>query len=108
MGAGIAPQCSRNRCIARWTVLIPIVAAEPEQVERTRRKTWSPAWSEVFVPYRVRGDRRAPKVALESNVELGLRTGDVSSPRDSLPVRPAPDEFPPPEQSGKTSGDGIA
>ncbi|SRR6266545_1699931 len=30
----------------------PIVAAEAEQVERTRRKTWSPARSEVFVPYR--------------------------------------------------------
>ncbi len=29
----------------------PIVAAEAEQVERTRRKTWSRARSEVFVPY---------------------------------------------------------
>jgi hypothetical protein len=27
-----------------------IVAAEAEQVERTRRKTWSRARSEVFVP----------------------------------------------------------
>jgi hypothetical protein len=30
----------------------PIVAAEAEQVERTRRKTWSRFRSEVFVPYR--------------------------------------------------------
>jgi hypothetical protein len=30
----------------------PIVAAEVEQVERTRRKTWSRSRSEVFVPYR--------------------------------------------------------
>jgi len=30
----------------------PIVAAEAEQVERTRSKTWSRARSEVFVPYR--------------------------------------------------------
>jgi hypothetical protein len=33
-----------------WTVQIPIVAAEAEQVERTRRKTWSRGRSEVFVP----------------------------------------------------------
>ena len=31
--------------------LDPIAAAEAEQVERTRRKTWSRARSEVFVPY---------------------------------------------------------
>jgi len=29
----------------------PIVAAEAEQVERTRRKTWSRARFKVFVPY---------------------------------------------------------
>jgi hypothetical protein len=39
MGAGVAGQCSGNRCLARWTVPIPIVVAEAEQVERTRRKT---------------------------------------------------------------------
>ncbi len=33
----------------------PIVAAEAEQVERTRRKTWSRARSEVFVPHRLVG-----------------------------------------------------
>jgi hypothetical protein len=32
--------------------LDPLVAAEAEQVERTRRKTWSRSRSEVFVPYR--------------------------------------------------------
>ncbi len=30
------------------------MAAEAEQVERTRRKTWSRAQSEVFVPYRAK------------------------------------------------------
>jgi len=30
----------------------PIVAAEAEQVERTRRETWSRALSEVLVPFR--------------------------------------------------------
>jgi hypothetical protein len=28
MGSGIARQCSRNRCLARWTVWIPMVAAD--------------------------------------------------------------------------------
>jgi hypothetical protein len=30
----------------------PIEAAEAEQIDRTRRKTWSRARSEVFVPYK--------------------------------------------------------
>jgi hypothetical protein len=51
MGFSVAGQCSGNRCLAWWTVWIPIVAAEAEQVERTRRKTWSRARSEVFVPF---------------------------------------------------------
>jgi len=51
MGFGVARQCSGNRCLARWTVGSPIVAAEAEQVERTRSKTWSRARSEVLVPY---------------------------------------------------------
>jgi hypothetical protein len=51
MGAGVAPQCSRNRCLAGWTVPIPIVAAEAQQVDPTRTKTRSRARSEVFVPY---------------------------------------------------------
>ena len=59
MGAGVTPQCSRNRCLARWTVWMPIVDAEAEQVERTRRKTWSRARSEVFVPYRLSSTRRS-------------------------------------------------
>lgn len=36
--------CSRNRCLARWTVWIPPSGPRrPEQVERSRRKTWSGA-----------------------------------------------------------------
>jgi hypothetical protein len=36
MGGGVADKCLRDRCLARWTVPIPLVAAEAEQVERTR------------------------------------------------------------------------
>jgi len=50
MEAGVARQCSRNRCLARWTVWVPIVAAEARQVERTRRKTCSRAQSEFLCP----------------------------------------------------------
>jgi hypothetical protein len=39
MGTGVARQCSENRCLARLAVWTPKVAAETEQVERTRRKT---------------------------------------------------------------------
>src|SRR6266540_6004778 len=53
MGAGVAGQCARKRCLVPVEVWIPIVAAEAEQVERTRRKTWSWARSRFFVPYRV-------------------------------------------------------
>jgi hypothetical protein len=28
MGASVARQCSRIRCLARWTVWIPLVAAD--------------------------------------------------------------------------------
>jgi hypothetical protein len=49
MGSGVAPQCSRNRCLARWSNWIPYRGRE--QVERTPRKTWSRAPSEVYVPY---------------------------------------------------------
>jgi hypothetical protein len=47
-----------------------MVAAEAEQVERTRRKTWSRARSEVFVPYRVRTVRRE---CLDWTLVLGRR-----------------------------------
>jgi len=53
MGSGVAGQCSRIRCLARWTVWIAIVAPEAERTERTRRKPWSRARSEVLVPYRI-------------------------------------------------------
>jgi len=32
MGSGVARQCSRNRCLARWIVPIPIVAVEPSKL----------------------------------------------------------------------------
>jgi hypothetical protein len=32
-----------------------IVAAEAEQVERTRKKSWSRGQSEVFMPYTLKG-----------------------------------------------------
>jgi hypothetical protein len=54
MGFGVAPQCSRNRCLARWTVWMPAHGRGGEQIERTRRKAWSRARSEVFVPFRHR------------------------------------------------------
>jgi len=60
-GFGVARQCSRNRCLARWTVWIPVRTPEAEQVERTRRKTWSRAGSEFLYPLgdsAVRGSRR--------------------------------------------------
>jgi hypothetical protein len=38
MGAGIAGQCSRNRCLARWTPQIPHVAAEVQQVEQLEER----------------------------------------------------------------------
>jgi hypothetical protein len=50
MGARVATQCSRNRCLAQWTVWVPIAAAEAQQVERTRRKTCSRAESEFLCP----------------------------------------------------------
>jgi hypothetical protein len=37
------PECLRNRCLAHWTVWIPVVAAGAEQVARTRRETLSRA-----------------------------------------------------------------
>jgi hypothetical protein len=52
MGASVARQCSRNRS------LTPMNSPDPqswprraERVERTRRKTWSRARSEVLLPY---------------------------------------------------------
>jgi len=46
----------------------PIVAAEAEQVERTRRETWSRALSEVLVPFSVgyRNVRSSADVRLPS------------------------------------------
>jgi hypothetical protein len=51
MGFGVAGQCSRNRCLARWTAQIPHRGRGGEAGQATRRKTWSRARSEVFVPY---------------------------------------------------------
>jgi hypothetical protein len=72
MGAGVARQCSRNRC--GWSRSL-IVAAEAEKVERTRRNTWSraPIRSEVCAlkgrfPSAPSGD------ALEPSTEPGGRS----------------------------------
>jgi hypothetical protein len=53
MGSGVAGQCSRNRCLARWTAQIPHRGRGGEAGQATRRKTWSRARSEVFVPYTI-------------------------------------------------------
>ncbi len=69
MGVIFPPECSRNRCLARWTVWIPHLAAEAEQVERTRSKTWLRARSEVFVPYKL---DEAKKRYVLGEADLGL------------------------------------
>jgi hypothetical protein len=46
----------------------PIVTAEAEQVERTRRKPWSRPRSDVFVPYRASEDTSEP---LDANRSIG-------------------------------------
>jgi len=52
MGSGVARQCSRNSCLTGWAIWIPkSCPPDAEQVERTRRRTWSRAQSEVFVPH---------------------------------------------------------
>ena len=52
----------------------PIVAAEAEQVERTRRKTWSRVRSEVFVPY-------TSSVVVTGPPATGFVTGDPPASR---------------------------
>jgi hypothetical protein len=61
MGAGVPRQCSRNRCLARWTGPIPHRGPEGEQVEATPRTTWTRPRSEVFVPFRM--DSRAERLS---------------------------------------------
>jgi len=50
----------------------PIVAAEAQQVEPTRTKTWSRARSEVFVPYTGRGGAGG-----RANSDKDLVTGPI-------------------------------
>ena len=60
MGAGVARQCSRNRCLARWTVRIPHRGRGGAAGRATRRRPGHGPRSEVFVPFRRRrGDREA-------------------------------------------------
>jgi hypothetical protein len=59
----------------RWTVWI--VAAEGEQVERTRRKTCSRARSEVFVPYR--SEALLPGICKQGLARIPYRRGDVEA-----------------------------
>ena len=88
MGSGVARQCSGNRCLARWTVGSPIVAAEAEQVERTRSKTWSRARSEVLVPYRpvspenVPNQVSLPADGLDSSSRPPSRASRANSKKD--------------------------
>jgi hypothetical protein len=61
MGAGIAGRCSRNRCLGRWTVWDSPRNRRAQQVERTRRKTWSRGPIRGFCglhPYWSRGGRQ--------------------------------------------------
>jgi hypothetical protein len=57
MGFGVARQCSRNRCLARWTVWIPHCGRGGGAARANSNKTWSRARFEVFVPYRNRAPR---------------------------------------------------
>jgi hypothetical protein len=50
MDSGVPAQCSRSRCLARWTSGSLVMAAEAQQVERTQRKTCSRAESEFLCP----------------------------------------------------------
>ena len=46
----VSPDNVRNSCLVPVEVWIPILAAEAEQVGRTRRKTWSWARSRFLCP----------------------------------------------------------
>jgi hypothetical protein len=50
----------------------PIVSAEAEQVERTRRETWSRARSEGFVPYRLLFRMLRAEIRLLSDGDRGF------------------------------------
>jgi hypothetical protein len=51
MGFGVARQCSRNRCLARWTVWIPDHGRGGRARRANSKKDLITARSEVFVPY---------------------------------------------------------
>src|SRR6266540_5641862 len=72
MGAGVAPQCSRNRCLARWTVRISHRGREGAAGRATRRKTWSRPRSEVFVPFTSEGRERRPPPSREGQLGRGI------------------------------------
>jgi ADP-ribose pyrophosphatase YjhB (NUDIX family) len=52
MGSGVADNVHETGVSPRGQSRSPIVAAEAQQGEPTRTKTWSRVRSEVFVPYR--------------------------------------------------------
>jgi hypothetical protein len=64
MGPGVARQCSRNRRLALWIVWISHLAAEAEQVERTRGKTWS---------------RPDPRFLCPSGIQMGIRATSLET-----------------------------
>jgi hypothetical protein len=51
MGAGVTRQCSRNRCLARWTVWIPHRDRRGRAGRANSKKDLVTGPIEVFVPY---------------------------------------------------------
>jgi len=95
MGAGVARQCSPKMFSKQVFppadgLDLPIVAAEVEQVERTRRSTWSQARSEVSVPL------QAPEGCIYSDrqrdqrVFLRGRLSPARNPRTSMEALATP------------------
>jgi hypothetical protein len=95
MGSGVAPQCSRNRCLARWTVRIPHRGRGGAAGRATRRKAWSRPRSEGLCPSRSRLRCRIPITAScifggadagSSRRELAHETDRLDNLRGDLPA----------------------
>ena len=52
MGAGVARQCSRNRCLARWTVRSLVVPPRPSKRANSKKDLVTGPIG-VSVPYRL-------------------------------------------------------
>jgi hypothetical protein len=67
----VAGQCSRNRCLARLTVRIPIVAAEAQQVEQLEERLLTGPDPRCLCPS---GDRRSQSLCdLEKVIVIGVQ-----------------------------------